>query len=117
MEGIHDDLKRVAYRALELSTVDFVVVEGLRSLATQRKYVAEGKSQTMNSRHLHGLALDYIAFVNGKGTYEAKAMAGVAAAFKQAGKELGIPVVWGGDWKSFKDTPHIELDRKVYPDN
>lgn len=115
MKGIHPDLERVAYRALELTTVDFVVVEGLRSLETQRRYVAEGKSQTMNSRHLSGKALDYIAFVGGKGTYDAKAMKVVADAFKQAGKELDIPVDWGGDWKSFKDTPHIELNRTAYP--
>ena len=38
-----------------------------------------------------------------------------SAAFKQAAKELKVPIVWGGDWRTFKDGPHIELDRKAYP--
>jgi peptidoglycan L-alanyl-D-glutamate endopeptidase CwlK len=38
----------------------------------------------------------------------------IADAFKAAGKELKIPIVWGGDWKSFVDMPHVELDRRVY---
>ncbi|CAK1691465.1 hypothetical protein VCRA2119O147_7240001 [Vibrio crassostreae] len=35
-------------------------------------------------------------------------------AFKQAAKELNVPIVWGGDWVSFKDGPHVELDKRVY---
>jgi peptidoglycan L-alanyl-D-glutamate endopeptidase CwlK len=39
----------------------------------------------------------------------------VADACKQAAKQLDIPIEWGGDWKSFKDTPHIQLSAKKYP--
>jgi peptidoglycan L-alanyl-D-glutamate endopeptidase CwlK len=34
---------------------------------------------------------------------------------KAAAKELGVSIVWGGDWRTFKDGPHFELDRKFYP--
>lgn len=115
LSGVHPDLVKVAYRALELTTVDFVIVEGVRSIETQRRYVAEGKSRTLYSRHLSGHAIDYIAFVDGKGTYDAVAMKAVSVAFKRAGKELGVAIEWGGDWKSFVDTPHIELSAKQYP--
>src|SRR5690606_29205420 len=109
MVGIHPDLRKVTYRALQLTSVDFIVVEGLRSIETQRRYVAEGKSKTYNSRHLTGRAVDFVAYVNGKATYNVAAMTQVADAFKQAARELNIPIIWGGDWKTFKDTPHIEL--------
>lgn len=69
----------------------------------------------MYSRHLSGHAIDYIAYVDGKGTYDRTAMTTIASAFKKAGKELGVAIEWGGDWKSFVDTPHIELSAKQYP--
>jgi len=115
LAGVNSELVKIAYRALELTNIDFVVVEGVRSKETQERYVREGKSQTMNSRHLTGHAIDFVALRDGKATYDAKAMTQVALAFKAAAKELKIPVVWGGDWKNFKDTPHVELDRKSYP--
>ena len=39
----------------------------------------------------------------------------IGAAMKAAAKELGVPIVWGGDWASFRDGPHFELDRTAYP--
>ena len=32
----------------------------------------------------------------------------------KAARKEGVPSVWGGDWKTFKDGPHFELDRRVY---
>lgn len=113
LTGIHPDLRRVADRALALSEVDFRIVEGLRSRERQLLYVSQGKSKTLNSRHLHGMAID---FVDRHGTYGKGLMQQIADAFKLASAELNIPIQWGGDWHHFKDTPHIELDRRRYPD-
>lgn len=113
MKGIHPDLRRVCDRALELSQVDFIITDGLRSKAQQLLYYTSGKSKTMHSRHLHGFAVD---FVDVGATYNAATMKRIADAFKLASAELGIPIQWGGDWHSFKDTPHIELWWKKYPD-
>lgn len=115
MAGVHPDLVKVAYRALELSTIDFIVTEGLRSEERQRYYISIGASRTMKSNHLTGRALDTVAWTGGHVSYGEKDMKQIAAAFKAASKELGIPVDWGGDWKSFQDTPHFEL-RKGYKD-
>lgn len=112
---VHNDLKKVAMRALDLTTVDFIVVDGGRTLPEQREYVRTGKSKTMKSRHLGGFALDYVAWVDGKISYQLKHMKAIADAFKQAGEDLKVPIEWGGDWKSFKDTPHIQLNAKRYP--
>jgi peptidoglycan L-alanyl-D-glutamate endopeptidase CwlK len=34
---------------------------------------------------------------------------------KAAAVREGVPIVWGGDWKSLRDGPHFELERKAYP--
>lgn len=116
LEGVHPDLVRVCHRALELTTVDFGITEGLRSYNRQKELVAAGKSQTMHSRHLSGKAVDYAAFLSGGVTWHESYYHQIAAAFKAAAAELGIPIVWGGDWVSFKDLDHVELERHAYPD-
>ena len=65
LKGVHPDLVKVVKRAIELTECDFTVTEGLRTKATQALYVKQGKSQTMNSKHLDGLAVDLAAWVNG----------------------------------------------------
>lgn len=115
MAGVHPDLVRVVCRAIELSTIDFGVTQGLRTIEQQRQYVADGKSKTMNSRHLTGHAVDVVAMVGGKASWTFRHYEAIAQAFKAASTELGVPVVWGGSWASFKDGPHFELDRRHYP--
>lgn len=115
LDGLHRDLVRVAHRALELSDVDFVVTEGLRTRERQRQLVAAGASRTMNSRHITGHALDVAAWVGGAVRWDWPLYDRISAAFKAAARELGVPIVWGGDWKTFKDGPHFELDRSRYP--
>jgi peptidoglycan L-alanyl-D-glutamate endopeptidase CwlK len=109
LEGVHPDLVRVVKRAAELEP--FIVTEGLRNLDRQKKLKAAGKSWTLNSRHLTGHAVDV---VDPDARYDIPDMNDIAAAMKGAAKELGVPIVWGGDWKQ-RDTPHFELDRKAYP--
>lgn len=115
LSGVHPDLVRVVERALQLSPLDFTITEGVRSLARQKELYAAGASQTMNSRHLSGKAIDFAVLVEGKVRWDWPLYPKVAAAFKQAALELGVPIVWGGDWKSLRDGPHVELDRKKYP--
>lgn len=113
MKGVHPDLIRVTYRALQLSPYDFVITDGKRTLAEQRKHVRNGASKTMKSRHLTGHAVDFVAIVHGKISYKEQYMRPVADAFSQAAKELGIPIKRGIDWGW--DSPHIELDKRKYP--
>jgi hypothetical protein len=114
MVGLHPDLRKVCDLALQKSPVDFIIIGGRRSLAQQRIYVKQGKSQTMNSRHLYGLAVDYCGV---GGSFDMKMLRLIAGGFKEAAKELAIPIEWGGDWKSFKDNDHIQLSAKKYPNN
>lgn len=109
LEGVHPDLVRVVMAAAEQER--FVVTEGLRNLDRQRQLKAAGKSWTLDSRHLTGHAVDV---VDPDGRYDIPDMDRIAKSMKAAAKRLGVPIVWGGDWKS-RDTPHFELDRKAYP--
>lgn len=112
---VHVDLVRVVKRAIEITDIDFVVIEGWRDEAKQRKLVAAGASQTMNSRHLTGHAVDLAAWAAGQVRWDWPLYAQIADAMLSAARELNVPIVWGGSWKSFRDGPHFELDRKRYP--
>ena len=116
LEGVHPDLVAVAHRALELTEIDFLVTEGLRTREKQIELVKAGASRTTRSRHLTGHAIDVAAWVAGEVRWDWPLYAEISRAFKQAAFELKVPIVWGGDWKSFRDGPHYELSRTEYPE-
>ena len=109
LAGVNPDLVRVVRRAAEISEVEFVVTEGLRSKARQKQLVSSGASKTMNSRHLTGHAVDLAAVVAGKVRWDWPLYYKLADAMKQAASEVGVAIEWGGDWVSFKDGPHFQL--------
>ena len=115
LEGVHPDLQKVAHLALELSPIDFGITEGLRSKERQQKLYDDGLSKTLNSRHLTGHAVDVVAYHEGKVTWAWPAYEIVADAFLDASVKLHVPIIWGGHWRTLKDGPHFELDRKAYP--
>ena len=116
MEGVHPDLVAVAHRALEITEIDFLVTEGLRTREKQIELVRAGASRTTRSRHLTGHAIDIAAWVAGGVRWDWPLYEELSRAFKQAAAELKVPIVWGGDWKSFRDGPHYELSRTEYPE-
>lgn len=112
--GVHPVLVQVVKRAIQITEVDFTVFEGLRNLERQKELVAKGFSKTMNSRHLTGHAVDLVANINGKLSWDEKHYYFINKAMKQAARELGVNIRWGGEFKSFFDGPHFEIDPKVY---
>lgn len=114
LAGVHPDLVAVVERAA--GKIDFRVTEGLRDLARQKRLVAEGKSRTLRSRHLTGHAVDLVALTgDGVTSYAWAEMSAIARAMKAAAEELAVPIEWGGDWTTFKDTPHFQLPWALYP--
>ncbi|MGY5801839.1 M15 family metallopeptidase [Rhizobium sp. LEGMi12c] len=118
--GVHPDLVRVIRRAIQITEVDFTVLEGVRDIGRQKELVASGASTTMNSRHLkagngYGHAVDLAPVVNGAVSWDWPLYHKIATAMKRAAKELGVAIEWGGDWKTFKDGPHWQLQWKQYP--
>lgn len=131
LTGVHPDLVRVVKRAAEMGGVTFMVLEGVRTIEKQREYFNAGKSETMNSRHLpkaaagqprpvsHAVDLAPMIDLDGDGdldvSWNPKDFRPIAVAMKAASLKIGVPIAWGGDWKSFVDMPHFELARSSYP--
>lgn len=141
LTGVHPDLVIVVERAIQLTSVDFSVIEGLRSRARQAELVAAGASKTTDSRHLTGHAVDLGAYVAGKIAWDWPLYYRIAEAIRDAARELAIPVRWGGVWdrrlvelddipsavadyvarrraerkSAFIDGPHFELPKEIYP--
>jgi peptidoglycan L-alanyl-D-glutamate endopeptidase CwlK len=113
--AVHPALVAVVNRAIEITEVDFGVTEGVRSVARQRELFAQGKSKTLNSRHITGHAVDLVAMVLGNVTWEWDYYRQIASAMKEAAKELNVDMEWGGDWTDFKDGPHFQLTWASYP--
>jgi peptidoglycan L-alanyl-D-glutamate endopeptidase CwlK len=141
MNGVHKDLVTLSTAALNLSDIDFGITEGVRSKERQRLLRDTGKSQTLNSPHIPGMAVDVVAYHDGKYTYEPFSLyTDIAEAYRMASLQTGIPVTWGAAWlaslsnydsaedalahyketrrkqgrRPFLDGVHFELERKRY---
>lgn len=116
LKGVHPVLKKIVERAIELTTVDFMVNEGLRTKTRQKELVAAGASKTMNSRHISGHAVDLVAMLGSEITWKTEYYTPIAIAMKKAAAEQGCTsLIWGGDWPTFKDLVHFELSAKKFP--
>ena len=98
LEGVEDSLVVVVKRAIQLTKVDFGVSEGLRSVPRQMELVARGASKTMKSKHIDGLAVDLVAYISGRISWELNLYDDIADAMAAAAKEHGVTVRWGGAW-------------------
>lgn len=126
LQGVHPDLVKVVELAIKITKRDFTVIEGVRDYMRQKQLWAEGKTQTMNSRHIpgddgYGKAVDLLPLEGKVAAWDR--CPDVAAAMFEAARRLGVKIRWGGDWnengrsddESFYDGPHFELRRKEYP--
>lgn len=96
--GVQPALVAVVKRAIQLTKVDFGVIEGVRTTARQAELVASGASQTMNSRHLTGHAVDLMAYIGDRASWELNLYDDIADAMKAAAIELDTPIKWGAAW-------------------
>lgn len=118
LQGIHPDLVRVVRDCAANGVMPFMfsVIQGLRSEAEEAAYVKEGRSHTMNSRHLDGHAVDLMVVKeNGEATWDWPWYEQLNVQMQAAATRCNVPVVWGGSWLSLKDGDHWELPRGLYP--
>ena len=115
LEGVHPDLVAVVELAIIMTPIDFTVIEGLRTPERQRQLYKAGATKTLNSRHLTGHAVDLAPLVSGQVRWDWPLFHKLAPVVKDAAKELGVKIDWGGDWPRFQDGPHFELTRQAYP--
>lgn len=109
LQGVDIRLVRIVEQAIKETKVDFTVTEGLRTPERQKQLVNDGFSQTLKSKHLTGHAVDLVAIVNGKVSWDKEHYPEIARAMKKAADEQQVKIRWGGDFKSFFDGPHFEL--------
>ena len=97
LTGVHPDMIAIVEKAITISEQDFSVICGLRTVKEQEALVAKGASQTMKSKHLEGLAVDLMAWVDG-GRWELNLYDEIADAIRKAAIELEVNVRWGAAW-------------------
>lgn len=123
LQGVDETLVNVVKRAIEISEVDFTVMEGVRTLERQRELYAQGRTApgkivtwTMKSRHIEGKAVDLVPYPldwNDLDKFNK-----IKDAMFQAARELDVNLRWGADWdgdgnyreKGEYDSPHFEIN-------
>ena len=110
MNGVNSKLVILMKEAIKNSPYDFKITEGLRTVERQKELVKTGKSKTMNSYHLKGKAVDIAVLIYNKITWDFKYYKEVANHIKEVARKLGYVITWGGDWKTFKDGPHFQIE-------
>ena len=98
LEGVNDRLSKVVKSAIDYTKIDFGVTCGLRTVEEQKALVESGASQTMNSKHLDGNAVDLVAYVGPKISWELNVYDDVAEAIKTAAMEHDLSIRWGAAW-------------------
>ena len=98
LDGVNEQLVGVVNRAITITKVDFGVICGLRTEAEQRALVESGASQTMKSKHLEGKAVDLMAYIGGRGSWELNVYDEIADAMAESALSLGVKMRWGAAW-------------------
>ena len=109
LEGVDERLKAVVMECAARCRFPFNVSEGLRSEATQREYVKQGKSRTMKSKHLVGKAVDLYPLTMNCKEVDWSRFEDLADVMFEVAKEMEVEIIWGGHWKTFVDKCHFEL--------
>lgn len=123
LTGLHPDLQSKLDKilaAMRLLGFELVVTQGVRTTAQQQALYAQGRTapgkvvtnadgvKNKSNHQLkadgYGHAVDVAFRVNGKISWDEKLPWKL---YGEMAKSLGL--VWGGDWVSIKDKPHVEL--------
>jgi peptidoglycan L-alanyl-D-glutamate endopeptidase CwlK len=98
MGGVDERLVAVVKHAITSTKTDFGVIQGLRTIEMQKALVAKGASQTMKSKHLDGFAVDLMAYIGGRGSWELNLYDDLADAMAEGANAVGCKVRWGAAW-------------------
>ena len=136
LQTCHPDIQKVIHRAMEITTMNFMVLEGERT--KEQAYINWGKGRTVEQLAAKGIPAKYAQPKLSKVTWlsdplnskHIKQKDGYAHAIdvvpspinwenitefeklgkivKQAAKDVGVKIEWGGDW-SKPDYPHVQI--------
>ena len=137
MKGVHPKLIELMKKAISDSPYDFKIVQGLRTAEYQNSLYQQGRTKpgkivtkldgyNRKSNHQakadgYGHAVDiavcgqydqngnYVKCTTDAEMFDNKKLVEISRHVKAVAKEMGLDIVWGGDWKTLYDTPHYEL--------
>jgi peptidoglycan L-alanyl-D-glutamate endopeptidase CwlK len=122
LNGVHLDLVKIIQRAAQDTDLDFIVTEGVRTVARQAELFKEHATRTMKSRHIPdsnvchvGCAVDLAVMIGGEVRWDWPLYDRLAPIIKKAAADVNVPIEWGGDWSTLKDGPHYQLPWGAYP--
>lgn len=98
LKGVYKRLQSVVHYAIGETQVDFGVTQGLRTVEQQRRLVESGASHTMKSKHLTGHAVDVVAYIGPRISWEHRLYDDIAEAMRDGAEEFDVPVRWGAAW-------------------
>ena len=98
MNGINNELHTVVCSAIKLSKIDFGVICGMRTETEQRALLEKGATTTMKSKHLTGDAVDLMAYIGSRGSWELNLYDDIADAMKESAIQNGVGIRWGAAW-------------------
>ena len=103
LEGVHPKLVEVVSEAIKLTTVDFGVTYGVRTLHEQEELYRTGRSQTMKSKHLiqdtgYSHAVDLVAYFGSDISWELNVYDDICDAMAEAARRNSIALKWGAAW-------------------
>jgi peptidoglycan LD-endopeptidase CwlK len=98
LQGVDEQLVATVKLAILNTKIDFGVICGLRTIEEQRVLVEKGASKTMHSKHLEGNAVDLMAYIGSRGSWELNLYDDIANAMKEAAIETGAVLCWGAAW-------------------
>jgi peptidoglycan L-alanyl-D-glutamate endopeptidase CwlK len=99
LRGVDERLVKVVQRAIDITKVDFGVIEGVRTPEKQLEYFNKGASQiAVGGTHVQGKAVDLMAYIGARGSWELNLYDDIADAMKTAAIEQDVAIRWGGAW-------------------
>lgn len=116
LKGLHPKVAEAARKLIEQAYqrgIFVLITQGYRSMEEQARLYAMGRTKPGKivtnakpgySYHNYGLAIDFCLLRNGRAVWTVDDDWRTVA---QLAKGLGFE--WGGDWKGFKDYPHLQM--------
>lgn len=100
LRGVDERLVKVVQRAIQITTVDFGVIEGVRTPEKQMEYYKRGVSQiAVGGKHVEGEAVDLMAYLDNRASWELNLYDEIADAMKAAAIEQNVAIRWGAAWQ------------------
>ena len=98
LNGVDERLEAVVRHAITATKIDFGVICGMRTLEEQRALVEKGASQNMKSKHLDGHAVDLMAYIGSRGSWELNLYDELGDAMAEGARAVDVPIRWGAAW-------------------